>query len=128
MVLILAFVSTFLSAALDCTPDLILSESAIPVGWGKVPHKCTPYPRRSPRFPTSHDLNLMRAYESNILGPSPIGFLQQRRTTVFFWRVPDVWCEDRELSFAAFFLTWVSTLQKWCRSFISDNTFLCGWV
>ena len=83
MVLILAFVSTFLSAALDCTPDLILSESAIPVGWGKVPHKCTPYPRRSPRFPTSHDLNLMRAYESNILGPSPIGFLQQRRTTVF---------------------------------------------
>lgn len=47
----------------------------------------------------------MRAYESNILGPSPIGFLQQRRTTVFFWRVPDVWCEDRELSFAAFFFS-----------------------
>ena len=31
-----------------------------------------------------------------------------------FWRVPDVWCEDRELSFAAFFLflTWVSTPKK----------------
>lgn len=72
----------------------------------------------------------MRAYESNISGPSPVGF-SNKGGQPFFWRVLDVWCEDRELSFAVFFfffLTWVSTPKKMVRSFISDNTFLSGWV